>query len=181
MIRIARAALLVAFGASLWAGDWTERVHATARDGETLVSCRARLAGEYLLVEVTAADGWHVYAMDNEQRAKEALAGRMSLGVEQNTEILVSGGLERVGDWLQPEPEDFSQPELRWYSFGFEGASLLASRVRRTGPDSATIAVRAQACDSGSCISVEAELELPLGDEPGSAFTPDGLVPVRGT
>ena len=172
---------VLALAGSLWAGEWSTAVDATARDGTPLVTCRAKLAGEYLVVEVRAAEGWHVYAMDNEQRAKNALAGKTSLGVEQNTEVVVSGGLEQLGDWFQSEPRDFSQPELRWYSYGFEGASLLASRVRRNGGEAANVAVRAQACDSASCISVEAELELPVVDAADGEFTTDGLVRVRGT
>lgn len=174
-----KAVLALAFAGFSWAGSWSDPVKATARDGTPLVTCRAKLSGEFLVVEVHAAEGWHVYAMDNEQRAKEALAGKMSLGVEQNTEIIVTGGLEQLGDWFQSEPTDFSQPELRWYSYGFEGASLLASRVKRNGGTSANVAVRAQACDSDSCISVEADLELPVVDEAGGDFTTDGLVRVR--
>ena len=173
-----RIALLLALSAAGWAGDWSMPVEATARDGSPLVTCRARLAGDYLLVEVLPVEGWHVYAMDNEQRAKEALAGKTSLGVEANTEILVRNGLEQVGDWYQTAPEDFSQPELRWYSYGFEGRSLLVSRVRRTGAGPATVEVRAQACDSASCIRVEAQLTLPLSDATDEDFSLEGLVRV---
>ena len=176
-----RIALALGVATSLWAGEWSAPVDATARDGKPLVTCRARLAGEFLLVEVTAAEGWHVYAMDNEQRAEEALQGKTSLGVEQNTQVVVTGGLEQVGDWFQPEPEDFSQPELRWYSYGFEGTSLLASRVRRNGGQYASVDVRAQACDSDSCISVEAELDLLLPEGGDADFSPNDLVPVRGS
>ncbi len=181
MNALCRAVAALAVTASLWAGDWSEPVEATARDGTALVTCRARVAGEFLVVEVTAAAGWHVYAMDNEQRAREALAGKMSLGVERNTEVLVSGGLEQVGVWYQSTPDDHSQPELRWYSYGFEGTTLLASRVRRTGGEMASVEVRAQACDSASCVSVEAELRVKVPGGDGAAFALDGLVPVRGS
>ena len=175
-----RGVLALIVAGSSWAGEWSAPVEATTRDGTSLVTCRARLAGEFLVVEVRAARGWHIYAMDNEQRAREALAGKMSLGVEQNTEVVVTGGLEQFGDWFQTKPADFSQPELRWYSYGFEGASLFASRVRRDGGTSAHIAVRAQACDSASCMSVEAQLELPVVDSAGGDFTTAGMVRVRG-
>ena len=179
MKSLIRAALVPVIVASLGAGEWSAPADAVGRDGTPLVTCRARLAGEYLLVEVTAAEGWHVYAMDNELRAKEALAGKMSLGVEENTEVTVTGALQQVGDWFQREPQDFSQPALRWFSYGFEGTSLLATRVRRVGGVSATITVRAQACDSASCIRVDAELDLPLGDDEGESFSPEDLVRVR--
>lgn len=176
-----RFAFSLALTLPLMAGDWSAPSVATARDGRELVTCRARLAGDYLLVEVTAAEGWRVYAMDNEQRATEALAGKMSLGVEQNTEVQVEGGLELDGAWLQPPPRDYSQPELRWYSYGFAGASLFAVRVRRTGAPTASVTVTAQACDSASCVSVEAQIDLPVAADGGESFRPEGLVPVRGT
>ena len=110
-----------------------------------LVTCRSMLAGEFLVVEIEPAEGWHVYAMDNEARAKQALAGKMSLGVEQNTEVIVTGGLQPIGGWYQSDPLDFSQPELRWYSYGFDERSLLATKVRRGEEPWAKVTVRAQA------------------------------------
>ena len=175
------AAIVMLVAAQGLAGDWSRAATANARDGSALVTCRSRLAGDFLLVELRPADGWHVYAMDNEQRAKEALAGKMSLGVEQNTEVLVDGGLEVVGDWYQSRPRDFSQPELRWYSYGFEGTSLLAARVTRGDSESARVTVRAQACDSASCITVEAEMEVSVAGADNGDFDPNGLVPVRGS
>ena len=175
-LRVAIAAL---FAASLWAGGWSAPAEATDAAGNALVTCRAKLTGEHLVVEIQAIEGWHVYAMDNERRAKEALAGKMSLGVEQNTEVQVSEGLKVVGGWYQTKPEDFSQPELRWYSYGFEGTSTLAAEVERTSGDSARVTVRAQACDSASCVAVEAGLDVPLTDGAGEGFSTDSLVPVR--
>ena len=177
LIRLAPALVLAI---PLVAGDWSLPSIATTRDGEALLTCRASLAGDYLLVELQADQGWHVYAMDNEQRSVEALAGAMSLGVEQNTEVQVRGGLELLGEWFQSEPRDFSRPELRWYSYGFEGTSLLAGLVRRTGESSATVMVRAQLCDSTRCVPVEAEMHLPVTTNRESDFTTDGLVRVRG-
>lgn len=174
-----RLALLLFMALPLMAGEWSPPAVATARDGKALLTCRARLAGDFLLVEFRVAEGWHVYAMDNERRAKEALAGKMSLGVEQNTEVSVAGGLALAGDWYQTEPKDFSQPELRWYSFGFEGTALAAAKIRRNGERSAKVAVRAQACDSVSCISVESEIELPVMEAATADFSPEGLVRVR--
>ena len=174
-----RVAVAAMFAASLWAGNWSAPAEATDGAGNALVTCRAKLSGDHLVVEVRATQGWHVYAMDNQRRAKEALAGRMSLGVEQDTEVRVSGGLKVVGDWFQTKPEDFSQPELRWYSYGFEGTSTLAAEVERAVGESAIVTVRAQACDSASCVAVEAELSVPLADTAEEPFSTDGLVPVR--
>ena len=91
-----------------------------------------------MVVQVKTADGWHTYAMDNKQRAKEALAGKMSLGVEENTQVTVSQGLQVTGPWYQSEPKDFSQPKLRWFTWGFDGppcwppGSSAPERVRRS-------------------------------------------------
>lgn len=176
-LRVATAATLAA---SLWAGDWSAPSEAVSRDGTVLVSCRAKVAGDYLLVEVQPVGGWHVYAMDNELRAKEALAGKMSLGVEQNTEVHLDDGLERIGNWYQTEPSDFSQPELRWYSYGYAEPALLAAEVKRGSAPQAKVTVRAQACDSASCVTVEAVMDVPIGDTGDSTVDLDGLVPVRG-
>ena len=174
------AALSLALSTVLLAGGWSAPARAEARDGRVLVTCRSMLAGEFLVVELEPAAGWHVYAMDNEARAKRALAGKMSLGVEQNTQVIVTGGLQPVGGWYQSEPLDFSQPELRWYSYGFDGRSLFATKVRRGEEPWAKVTVRAQACDSASCVSVEAEMELSFDGEVGAEFTPAGLVLVGG-
>ena len=175
------AALGLALSTVLAAGEWSAPARAEARDGSVLVTCRSRLAGEFLVVELKPAEGWHVYAMDNEARAKRALAGKMSLGVEQNTQVIVTGGLQPIGGWYQSEPLDFSQPELRWYSYGFDDRALLATQVRRGEVPWAKVTVRAQACDSASCVSVEAEMELSLDGEAGAEFTPAGLVLVGGS
>ena len=63
--------------------------------------------------------------MDNRIRAEEKLAGKKSLGIDHPTEIKVSGGLEVEGPWHQTNPKDFSRPELRWFSWGFEFGRLL--------------------------------------------------------
>ncbi len=159
LLRIQAAAALLA--GSVLCGQWTPEVHAS-RNGVPLASYRAKLDGDYLIVEVKTAAGWHTYAMDNKQRAQEALAGKMSLGVEENTQVTVSGGLEVTGRWHQSEPKDFSQPKLRWFTWGFDGPALLAAKVKRTGAGPATVTIDAQICDSVSCRAVETELELPI-------------------
>ena len=173
--------LAIALSTALSAADWSAPARAEARDGTVLVTCRSRLAGEFLVIELEPADGWHVYAMDNETRAKEALAGKMSLGVEQDTEVIVTGGLQPSGEWYQSQPLDFSQPELRWYSYGFDDRSLLAAKVRRGQEPWAKVTVRAQACDSSSCVGVETDMKLSLEGDGDAGFNPVGLVPVRGS
>ena len=145
----------------VFCGEWTPEAHAS-RNGRSLASYRAKLDGDYLVVQVKTADGWHTYAMDNKQRAKEALAGKMSLGVEENTQVTVSQGLQVTGPWYQSEPKDFSQPKLRWFTWGFDGPALLAARVKRSGTGPAVVAIHAQICDSVSCRAVETRLAVPL-------------------
>ena len=159
--------------------SWSAPAEARDRAGTILVTCRGRVAAGHLIVELRAKPGWHVYSMDNELRAKEALAGRMSLGVEESTEVVVADGLRVTGPWFQTEPQDFSQEELRWYSYGFEGTALLVAPVERTGSDVAKVSVRAQACDAASCIRVDAELKIALDDTVDDELSMDGLVEVR--
>ena len=67
--------------------------------------------------------------MDNKLRAQEKLAGKRSLGIDSPTEIVFAEGLELNGPWYQSVPRDFSKPELRWYSWGFEGQALFVAKV----------------------------------------------------
>ena len=62
---------------------------------------------------------------------RRKLAGKKSLGIDRPTEIVASGGMQTVGPWYQSPPKDFSQPELRWFSWGFERQALFVAKVRR--------------------------------------------------
>jgi DsbC/DsbD-like thiol-disulfide interchange protein len=179
---VAVAALGMAFAARAQAGEWTQPVE-VRHEVQRCVSYRARLQGEYLLVEATLEPGWHTFAMDNERRAAEKLAGRQSLGIDQPTQIGVGEGLEVGGGWLQTAPRDFSKPELRWYSFGFDKKALFAAKVRRSGTGAARITVRGQACTETTCKNIDVALSLPLaGAGRQSDAAPQELktlVPVR--
>ena len=91
----------------------------------------------FLVIQATHEAGWHTFAMDNKLRAQEKLAGKRSLGIDGPTEIAVTQGLELAGPWHQSVPKEFSKPELRWYSWGFEGQVFVcgqgSTRGRRTG------------------------------------------------
>lgn len=150
------------------AGEWTEPA-VVRRDLRPLVTYRAKLDGGYLVVRANHEEGWHTCAMDNKVRAEAKLAGRRSLGIDAPTEIDISGGLELAGGWRQSPPEDFSKPELRWFTWGFEEAALFVAKVRRTGPGPARISVRGQACSETSCQNIDLALSIPLGSwESGS-------------
>jgi hypothetical protein len=175
----ARAAISVGvFCVQAIAGDWTapaEMIH----DEERCVSYRARLQGEFLLVEATHYGGWYTYAMDNKKRAEEKLAGKPSLGIDMPTEIKLSDGLEAAGPWLQTPPQDSSKPELQWFTWTFKGQALFAAKVRQTGAGPARIAIGGQVCDGSTCKKVDLALSLPLTAERESTGDPKGLIPVR--
>ena len=130
---------------------------------ETCVVYRAKVAGDELIVEADIGEGWHTFAMDNELRAKEALAGKQSLGIDGPTEIELSAGLEPAGPWRQTPPTDFSKPELRWFSWGFDKRAVFAVKVKTTG-GTARIALKGQACSETTCKNVDIELEAPASE-----------------
>src|SRR5688572_6953473 len=121
--------------------------------------------------------------MDNKQRAAETLAGRRSLGIDLPTEISVRQGLEVTGPWFQSPAKDFSKPELRWFSWGFENQALFVAKVRRSGAGPARIAIRGQACTETSCKNIDLALLVPLSDSGTDAGISDidlkALIQVR--
>jgi hypothetical protein len=161
------------------AGDWTSPVE-VRHDVKKCVSYRARLSGDFLVVQATHEPGWHTFAMDNKLRAQEKLAGKRSLGIDTPTEIVFAEGLELHGPWYQSVPKDFSKPELRWYSWGFEGQALLVAKVRGVGEGPASLAIRGQACSDALCKNIDVTISIPLE---GSAAKPaidfKSLVQVR--
>ena len=188
MIRVTRyAALMAVIGAATLcdsparAADWTPVVE--VRHDETLsISYQAKLDGPNLLVRATIEPGWHTFAMDNQVRAEEKLAGKPSLGIDRPTKITLTGGLQVDGPWRQTAPLDFSKPELRWFSWGFERQALFAARVRRSANGTVRIAIRGQACTETVCKNIDVTIPLPLA-KPDQEATADialkDLVQVR--
>jgi len=152
--------------AAIWAGEWSEPAVVTHQD-DVVVQYRARLDGPNLVVRVTLEPGWHTFAMDNERRAKERLAGKMSLGIDQQTEIKVEGGLKLAGPWRQPEPKDFSKPDLRWFSYGYEKEAVFAAKVEGSAP--AQVNIRGQACTETTCKNINLDLAVAAGQPGGAA------------
>jgi hypothetical protein len=149
-------------------GDWTSPVE-VRHDVQKCVSYRARLSGEFLVIQATHEAGWHTFAMDNKLRAQEKLAGKRSLGIDGPTELVVTQGLELVGPWHQSVPKEFSKPELRWYSWGFEGQALFAAKVRLVGSGPASVAVRGQACSDTTCKNIDLAISVPLSGPAGKS------------
>ncbi len=178
----AMIAMMAAGAAGPQGNGWTNPVDVVHND-ERCVTYRARLEGEHLVVQATHEAGWHTYAMDNKRRAEEKLAGKRSLGIDQPTEIALSGGLELAGPWYQSPPKDLSKPDLNWFSWGFEGQALFVAKVRRSRAAPAQIAIRGQACTDVNCKNID--LTIPLSPPRlakavvGSAIDFKSLVPVR--
>src|SRR5882672_8473762 len=163
MIKLGMWILVAAVASGAGPGAWTDPVE--VRHEETLsLSYRARLDGPFLVVQTTIEPGWHTFAMDNRQRAEEKLAGRKSLGIDHPTEIAVTGGMALAGPWYQSPPKDFSKPELRWFSWGFEGQALFVAKARRSGTVPARIAIRGQACTEATCKNIDVEISVPLAE-----------------
>src|SRR6185436_11527357 len=158
MITIAMMMLLAA-------GAWTDPVE-VRHDDNLCLSYRARLDGAYLIVEAKLEPGWHTFAMDNRQRAEEKLAGKKALSIDHPTEIAVSGGMTAEGPWYQTPPKDFSRPELRWFSWGFERQAQFAAKIRRSGPAATQMAVRGQACTDTICKNIDVTIVLPPAKSP---------------
>ena len=147
----------------LLAAAWTNPVE-VHHDDNLCLSYQAKLDGQYLVVRANLEPGWHTFSMDNKQRAEEKLAGKKSLGIDRPTEIVVSGGLQTAGPWLQTPPQDFSKPELRWFSWGFERQALFVVKTQRVGAAPAHLALRGQACTQTTCKNIDVEISLPGGN-----------------
>jgi hypothetical protein len=161
--------------------DWTAPAE-VRYDDNVCLRYQAKLDGPFLVVRATVEAGWHTFAMDNKARAEEKLAGRQSLGIDRPTEITLTGGLRVMGPWYQSPPADFSKPELRWYSWGFERQALFAARVRRS-PAATRIAIRGQACTESICKNIDVAISLaPVrrgADGPSPELNLKNLVQVR--
>lgn len=171
MIAVCGAGILPAMAGSAQAAQpdgWSPPVE-VRYDSTLCVTYRARLAGDYVVVQAKHEPGWHTFAMDNKQRADEKLGGKQSLGLEGPTEVTVSGGLAVLGSWYQSPPADFSRPELRWFTWGFEGEATFAAKVRRASARPAAVTVRGQACSNNLCKQIDISIPLPAGKTAGPA------------
>jgi hypothetical protein len=157
-----RAAALAALAAtSLAAGQWSEPV-AVQHQYKTCVEYQAKFDGPYLVVKAKVEPGWHTFAMDNELRAEEALKGEMSLGVDGPTKIEPGSGVAITGPWMQSEPEDFSKPEMRWYSWGYGSEAIFAAKASASGGP-AVVRLSGQACSDTTCKNIDVEIAVPAG------------------
>ena len=124
-----------------------------------MISYTARLDGPYLVVRANVGQGWHTFALDNVQRVEEKLAGKPALSMDHSTEIAVAG-VQVEGPWRQSPPKDFSRPELRMFSFGYDREAVFAAKVRRAGASSVKLRIRGQACTETVCKNIDVPLTV---------------------
>jgi hypothetical protein len=165
--------------ASGYAGDWSQPVE-IRHDDNLSVSYQARVDGPYLVVKASLGAGWHTFALDNQKRAEEKLAGQPALSVDQPTVIKAADGLAIEGPWYQTPPKDFSRPQLRWFSWGYDREALFAAKIRRTGAPAAHLNIRGQACTETICKNIDVALTLPIPKSTAAAeLNLKDLIPTR--
>ncbi|HXK07920.1 MAG TPA: hypothetical protein VMS37_36340 [Verrucomicrobiae bacterium] len=178
MRRLRSGALLLTMACGARAGDWSAPVE-VRHDEEVAVAYRARVDGPWLVVRATLGPGWHTFAMDNKRRSDEKLAGKKALSVDKPTEITAVAGLEFAGGWHQSPPKDFSHPELRWFSWGFEREAVFAVKLRRPPDTMGRLEIRGQACTDTVCKNIDVSLAVPAGGGAATEINVKDLVPVR--
>jgi DsbC/DsbD-like thiol-disulfide interchange protein len=141
-----------------FAAEWSPPAEVRHEDA-LAISYAARVDGPYLVVRATVGQGWHTFALDNEKRVEEKLAGQPALSMDKPTEIAATG-LQVEGPWLQSAPKEFSRPELRMYAFGYDREATFAAKVRRTAAGPAKLRIRGQACTETVCKNIDVALTV---------------------
>jgi DsbC/DsbD-like thiol-disulfide interchange protein len=167
-------AILFLFAMAAAEGGWGPPA-VVNHDDQPVVTYRAQVAGGYLAVQVQLAAGWHTFTLDNDKRASAKLAGKKALSSDKPTQILPEG-VEVTGAWLQPQPKDFSQPDLRIFSWGYEGEALFMAPAKAAA-DTAKVRIKGQACTQTVCKNVDITAEAPVRKS-GAAPPAAGLIPV---
>ena len=144
-------------------------------DDKVAIAYRATLSGDHVIIHAAIQPGWHTFSIDNKIREKEKLRGKPSLGSEMPTAITLGNGLQEAGPWLQSPPADFSKPELRYFSFGYEREAVFAVPVKQVSKGTPQVALKAQACTESVCKNIDIDIPVQLGTE----RLPQGLIPVR--
>lgn len=149
-----------------------------SHDDRPCITYRAQVAGGYLVVEAKLEPGWHTFTMDNDKRATAKLAGKKALAIDKPTSVHPEG-LEVSGPWLQSQPKDFSQPELRIFSWGFEGEALFMAPAKVATDTSGRVRIKGQACTQSVCKNVDVVAEAPVSKAGTSSALLGALIPVR--
>ncbi len=169
--------LLMAVSAVAPAAEWSAPAE-VRHDDKVVLTYRAAWDGQHLVVRAAIEPGWHTFVMDNKQRQQEKLAGKPSLGIEKSTEIAAQG-FELADSWMQSAPKDFSNPEIQWYTWGYEGEATFAAKAKRAGSGPPTVQVKGQACAAEICKNIDVTLAVPVADKPAGNLALSGLAPVR--
>lgn len=167
---------LLAIAMAATAADLSTPVEVRHED-QLCVSYQARLDGEFVVVRAALGAGWHTFAMDNQKRAEEKLAGKPALSMDRNTEITAVSGLQVVGPWSESAPKDFSRPALRWFSFGYDREALFAAKVKAAG--TGKLRLRGQACTETICKNVDVTMNVGTAKDAASREDLKELVVVR--
>ncbi len=133
--------------------QWSETAQVRYRQ-DVVVSYRAKLEGNMLVIEASHRNGWHTYALDNLERARKK-SGKTKPETEIPTRIELSGGLKIVSNWFQKEPIDLSQKEIEWYTWGFENVARFVAEVDRVAGMEAIIKINGQVCDATTCSGID--------------------------
>lgn len=160
---------LLFFAIAAWgrAADWSQPAEVRHEDA-LAIAYTARVDGPYLVVRATVGQGWHTFALDNQRRAEEKLAGKPALSMDRNTEI-TGDGLTVESPWYQSAPKDFSRPELRMFSFGYDREAVFAAKVRPGAAGPARLRIRGQACTETVCKNVDVALTVAVPAKAGTA------------
>ena len=171
--------ILLLFASLAAAADWSQPAE-VRHDDELAISYTARVDGPWLVVRASLGRGWHTFALDNVQRVQEKLAGKPALSMDRATEVGVTGIQVEV-PWRQSPPKDFSRPELRMFSFGYDHEALFAAKIRRAGAAPAKLRIRGQACTETVCKNIDVPLTVAVPAKLGTAaeVKMDELVPAR--
>lgn len=171
--------ILLVFAVVASAADWSQPAEVRYEDA-LAISYTARMDGPYLVVRANLGQGWHTFALDNVRRVEEKLAGKPALSLDRSTEIAASG-LAVEGSWRESPPKDFSRPELRMFSFGYDRQAVFATKVRSVGAGSAKLRIRGQACTETICKNIDVQLTVAVPAKLGTAAEVklDELVPAR--
>jgi len=174
-----KSTILLLFASLAYAADWSQPAEVRHEDA-LVISYTARVDGPYLVVRANVAQGWHTFALDNVQRVQEKLAGKPALSMDRSTEIAVTG-VQIEGPWRQSSPKNFSRPDLRMFSFGYDREGIFAAKVRPGGVSSAKIRIRGQACTETVCKNIDAALTVTVPARPGTSvgMKLDDLVEAR--
>lgn len=160
-------AIMLLLASLAYAADWSPPVEIRHED-ELVISYTARVDGPFLVVRANIGQGWHTFALDNVHRVEEKLAGKPALSMDRSTEIAVTG-LQVESPWRQSQPKDFSRPDLRMFSFGYDHDAIFAAKVHPAGAGPAKLRIRGQACTETICKNIDVALTVSVPAKPGSS------------